>query len=75
MNDVCFVPLNVRLYIYSSEDPLMSWEGIEAHAKLVSDIGWQVGREVFSHTSHVSHMKKYARQYWGAIQATWDLQA
>jgi hypothetical protein len=61
-----------RLYMYSKEDDLISWEDIISHAAESRRLGWEADVEEFSGSGHVGHMRKHTDQYWKAILDSWE---
>ena len=62
-----------RLYVYSEEDKLVGWEGVEAHAKQAVERGFEVRMEKFVGTGHVSHARGETEgRYWGLVGGIWE---
>ncbi|KAK0633833.1 hypothetical protein B0T14DRAFT_83141 [Immersiella caudata] len=62
-----------RLYVYSEEDKLVSWQGVEAHAKGAAERGFEVRMEKFVGTGHVSHARgEMERKYWEMVREFWE---
>lgn len=61
-----------KLYMYSKEDDLISWEDIEAHVAETRERGWEADTELFEGSGHVGHMRKHPEQYWATIRASWE---
>ncbi|KAM4063106.1 PaxU [Hirsutella rhossiliensis] len=60
-----------KLYMYSKEDELISWEDIERHAAETKERGWEAEAELFQGSGHVGHMRQSPAQYWTAIGRAW----
>lgn len=60
-----------RLYLYSKEDDLISYEDIEAYVAESKERGYVVRTELFDGSGHVGHMRKHPEQYWEAIKDAW----
>ncbi|KAJ4146182.1 hypothetical protein NW754_001646 [Fusarium falciforme] len=60
-----------RLYLYSKEDDLISYEDIEAYVAESKERGYVVRTELFDGSGHVGHMRKHPEQYWKAIEDAW----
>ena len=60
-----------KLYLYSQDDDLISWEDIEAHVAETREGGWAADTEVFRGSGHVGHMRRFPAQYWGAVGGSW----
>lgn len=66
---------NVRVYIYSKEDRLISYNDILTHAKQVRD--YYQGHdtvicEEFIGSDHVAHLRLDQNRYWNIVQDAWD---
>ncbi|OJJ46407.1 hypothetical protein ASPZODRAFT_132510 [Penicilliopsis zonata CBS 506.65] len=51
-----------RCYIYSEADQLVNWKDVEDHAR-EAERHWEVKREKFSDSQHVSHMRVDPERY------------
>ncbi|KAF4984819.1 hypothetical protein FDECE_17017 [Fusarium decemcellulare] len=60
-----------RAYIYSDTDALIHHESVEAHAADAEKKGFQVRREKFDGSAHVSHARKDEARYWEVVKNTW----
>ena len=71
--DVDFCPVSTRrLYLYSKEDELISWEDVQGFSDQSESLGWQVEREMFVGSGHVGHMRMHPEQYWAAVKGAWE---
>ena len=61
-----------RTYIYSELDKLIDWKDVEEHAAAAEKKGYEVRREKFSRTMHVSHMRGNEERYWRVVKETWN---
>jgi hypothetical protein len=61
-----------RLYFYSHEDSMVSWEDIEVHSKEAEAKGYKVTTEEFVGSPHCGHLTKDPVRYWGAVKAVWE---
>ncbi|KAK4451145.1 hypothetical protein QBC34DRAFT_58569 [Podospora aff. communis PSN243] len=62
-----------RLYVYSEEDKLVGWGGIEAHAKEAKERGYKVRMEKFVGTGHVAHARGETEgRYWDLVKGIWE---
>ncbi|KAM0430009.1 hypothetical protein ACHAPT_006015 [Fusarium lateritium] len=61
-----------RTYIYSETDALVEYKTIEAHAAEAEKQGFQVRREKFDGSAHVSHARKDEARYWEVVGQTWE---
>ena len=64
---------SARVYIYSLEDKVVDWRGVEAHAEEARRQGYTVETERFRGSQHVSHAKVHPERYWTVISRTWDI--
>lgn len=72
LNDPQFSLLDARrCYVYSKSDKLVKWEDVEEHADEAERRGYDVSREKFDESEHVSHMKMDRVKYWGAMERLW----
>ncbi|KAF4977214.1 hypothetical protein FZEAL_6242 [Fusarium zealandicum] len=60
-----------RLYLYSKEDDLISYEDIEMYVAESKQKGYEMRTELFEGTGHVGHMRRHPEQYWKAIGDAW----
>ena len=73
LNDPQFSPLDARrCYVYSKSDKLVRWEDIEEHTDEAERRGYDVTREKFDASEHVSHMKMDRVKYWSAMEQLWN---
>ena len=73
LNDPQVSPLDAkRCYVYSESDKLVKWEDVEEHAYEAGRRGYDVRREKFDASEHVSHMKMDRLKYWTAIEQFWN---
>ncbi|KAJ6437838.1 PaxU [Purpureocillium lavendulum] len=73
VNDEAYEARGARkLYLYSKEDDLISWEDIEAHVAETRERGWEADTELFEGSGHVGHMRRHPQQYWATIRASWE---
>ncbi|EAS30773.1 uncharacterized protein CIMG_06252 [Coccidioides immitis RS] len=56
-----------RCYVYSKEDELIHWRDVEEHAEDARAKGWNVSREMFEKSPHVSHMRTDPQRYWRIV--------
>jgi hypothetical protein len=62
-----------RLYVYSEEDKLVGWKGVEGHAKEAAEKGYEVRMEKFVGTGHVSHARGETEgRYWELVRGIWE---
>ncbi|KAM5352829.1 hypothetical protein ACJ41O_005551 [Fusarium nematophilum] len=60
-----------RLYLYSKEDKLISYEDVEGYLAESRAKGYECRAEVFEGSDHVGHMRAHPEQYWGSIKDAW----
>lgn len=73
LNDPLVSPLETRrCYVYSKCDKLVKWEDVEDHADEAERRGYEVTREKFEASGHVSHMRMDRVKYWNALEAFWE---
>lgn len=63
---------SARVYIYSREDQIVDWRGVEAHAEEAQRQGFKVESERFEGSQHVNHAKAEPERYWSVIKTTWN---
>jgi len=74
LNDPAVVKRSAaRVYIYSHEDKVVHWRGVEAHAEEARRQASRVETETFEGSQHVSHSKVEPERYWNTIRRTWDM--
>ncbi|KAJ9143346.1 hypothetical protein NKR23_g6691 [Pleurostoma richardsiae] len=62
-----------RAYVYSEEDALIDFRGIEEHARQAGERGFRVVRlEKFVGSPHVAHARTDEGRYWGVVRETWE---
>jgi hypothetical protein len=71
-NDRSLVKEVRRSYIYSEEDVMIPWRGVERHAAAAREKGFEVRLEKFGGSLHVAHMVADAERYWRIVKATWE---
>ncbi|KAG8158901.1 hypothetical protein KVR01_011344 [Diaporthe batatas] len=57
-----------RVYIYSSNDALISYRDVEAHAAEAKGKGFSVALEKFENSAHVAHLRKDEARYWEIVR-------
>ena len=62
-----------RLFIYSKEDELISWEDIEENAAIAIGKGYKCLMELFEGSTHVGHLRKDPERYWSSIEKVWKV--
>lgn len=73
LNDPAVVDQDsARVYIYSREDQIVDWRGVEAHAEEAQRQGFKVESERFEGSQHVFHAKAEPERYWNVIERTWN---
>lgn len=73
LNDPQISPLDARrCYVYSKSDKLVRWEDVEEHTDEAEKHGYDVRREKFDASEHVSHMKMDKVKYWSAMEQLWN---
>ncbi|KAK0386387.1 hypothetical protein NLU13_6224 [Sarocladium strictum] len=73
MDDARYVPTETKkLYLYSKEDDLISYEDIESYEAHARASGYETKAVVFQGSPHVGHMRLHPEQYWGSIKAAWQ---
>jgi len=60
-----------RVYCYSNVDAIVPVLDVEAHATEAETNGFEVRRELFKDSSHVSHMRSDPDRYWRIVEETW----
>lgn len=60
-----------RSYVYSKQDQLVRWQDVESHAEEAEKRGYDVVREEFGASAHVSHMRMDAVKYWSGVERVW----
>ncbi|KAI1366314.1 hypothetical protein F5Y08DRAFT_301315 [Xylaria arbuscula] len=71
LNDPKVVNQTNRTYIYSPADTMVDWRHIEKHADRAASKGFNVRREIFYDSAHVTHMRADAKRYWSIVDETW----
>jgi len=61
-----------RTYIYGTNDVMVDWRHVEAHAKEAESKGFVVRREVFLDSAHVAHARSDKSRYWKLVTETWN---
>jgi hypothetical protein len=61
-----------RVYIYSKEDRIVHWKGIENSAKEADKHGYTVRLERFQGSQHVMHARQDPARYWSIVEGLWD---
>lgn len=61
-----------RTYIYSREDELVDWKGVEKYAGEADAKGFTVRKEKFEGSAHVSHARHDGNRYWRVVEETWQ---
>ena len=64
-----------RLYLYGTEDDIVSYVDVEDHAAKAKEAGFEVTKEVFANSKHVAHIRVDPERYWSTVQAFWRGQA
>ncbi|KAG4275418.1 hypothetical protein FPRO04_14380 [Fusarium proliferatum] len=59
-----------HMCIYSDEDALVGHDAVETNAAEAEKLGFQVRRQKFNGSLHVSHARKDEARYWGAVKST-----
>ncbi|KAG9238921.1 hypothetical protein BJ875DRAFT_449867 [Amylocarpus encephaloides] len=60
-----------RLYIYSEEDRVVSFDAVEEHANEAKNEGVDVEMVKFERSAHVQHMLNGGERYWGLVEELW----
>lgn len=73
-NDAALVRESGRTYVYSEEDALIPWRGVEGHAAVARERGGfgRVRLEKFEGSAHVAHMVADPERYWRVVRETWE---
>jgi hypothetical protein len=72
MDDTSYVPNDTKkLYLYSKEDDLISYEDIESFEAHARSKGYETKAVTFVGSPHVGHMRKHPEQYWASILEGW----
>ncbi|KAI3327532.1 hypothetical protein HD806DRAFT_326040 [Xylariaceae sp. AK1471] len=71
LNDRNIVKQTNRTYIYGKADTMVDWHHIEKHAKAAVSRGFNVRKESFENSPHVSHMRTDRQRYWLIVKETW----
>lgn len=61
-----------RTYIYGTNDVMVDWRHVEAHAREAEAKGFVVRREVFLDSAHVAHVRSDKSRYWKIVTETWS---
>ena len=61
-----------RSYIYSQEDLVVDYKGVEAHAESARKRGFDVSLNKFKSSHHVQHARTNPDEYWRVITNLWD---
>jgi hypothetical protein len=73
MDDKSYVSSETKkLYLYSKEDDLISYEDIETYQAHAKTQGYETKAVIFKGSPHVGHMRHHPEQYWGSIQEAWQ---
>ncbi|KAI8630816.1 hypothetical protein F5Y19DRAFT_34699 [Xylariaceae sp. FL1651] len=72
LNDRNLVKQTNRTYIYGKADTMVEWRHIERHAKTAVSKGFDVRKETFENSPHVSHMRTDGQRYWLIVRETWE---
>ncbi|KAF7561614.1 hypothetical protein G7046_g2532 [Stylonectria norvegica] len=60
-----------KLYIYSKEDDIISWEDIEEHVAQARTRGYAADSLAMSGSGHVGHMRMFPEVYWDKVREAW----
>lgn len=73
MDDTSYISIETKkLYLYSKEDDLISYEDIEQYQAHAKTRGYETKAVTFQGSPHVGHMRHHPEKYWGAIQDAWQ---
>jgi hypothetical protein len=61
-----------KCYMYSKNDPLISWEDISEHVCAAIEQGTDVLEYVFETSGHVDHAKVDPTRYWSGVLLVWQ---
>jgi len=68
INDTTLFRPGHRVYVYCKEDQMAPWEWVEANAESAEQKGWEVKKELFAGSGHVSHALTDKERYWGIVK-------
>lgn len=71
LNDPKVVNETNRTYIYGPADTMVDWRHIEKHADTAVSKGFDVRKEIFENSAHVTHMRTNSQRYWAIVNETW----
>ncbi|KAF2676478.1 hypothetical protein K458DRAFT_243098, partial [Lentithecium fluviatile CBS 122367] len=72
LNDrLLFTTNAARLYFYSTNDSMVPWQDVEAHASSASSAGYKVHTVRYVGSSHVGHIMQDEARYWAAVEQLW----
>lgn len=60
-----------RMYIYSVADPMVAWQSVEEHGEEARSLDYNVDREKFLNSGHVTHLLDDQDRYWATVQRLW----
>ncbi|KAG2055554.1 hypothetical protein BDR06DRAFT_324574 [Suillus hirtellus] len=64
-----------RLYLFSRNDKLISWQEVTRHAEIAKERGMDVRCELFEESAHVAHARVEPERYWSSMQNAWAVAA
>ncbi|KAG1856847.1 hypothetical protein C8R48DRAFT_717885 [Suillus tomentosus] len=64
-----------RLYLFSRNDKLISWQEVTRHAEIAKERGMDVRCELFEESAHVAHARVEPERYWSSVQKVWAVAA
>lgn len=60
-----------RVYCYGDKDIIVPMVDVDNHAAEAVAKGFEVRKEFFKGSAHVSHMKSDPKRYWGIVEEAW----
>ncbi|CAJ2510858.1 Uu.00g064830.m01.CDS01 [Anthostomella pinea] len=72
LNDRRLVRQTNRAYVYGTVDTMVDCRHVDAHAKAAVAKGYDVRREVYERSPHVSHMRTDTERYWKIFTEIWE---
>jgi len=64
-----------RLYLFSRNDKIVSWQEVTRHAETAKERGMDVRCELFEESAHVAHVQVEPDRYWSSVQEVWAVAA